>query len=148
MKRIPILLILILVLMHPAGKAAGNSEFPKLIDDLHSIATKTFRTEVSASAVKLPDRIEEGKSFTFCLKGQGGLEDIPDPFEAMEKMFCMNGWRYVPAYQADGHGSSSFAYEKGNRLCNIHVNIDSGCDDEETGHIASEFWFEIYCREK
>lgn len=148
MKRIPILLILILVLMHSAGQAAGNSEFPKLIDELHSMAAKTFRTEAGASAVKLPDRMEAGRSFTFCLKGQGSLEDIPDPSEAMESMFCMNGWRYVPAYQADGHGSSSFAYEKGNHLCNIHVNIDSSCDDEETGHVPSEFWFEIYCREK
>ncbi len=47
-------------------------------------------------------------------------------------------------YQADGHSSSSAAYEKGNHLCNIHVNIDSSCDDEETGPF-SEFWFEIYC---
>ncbi len=148
MKRIPILLILILISMHPAGKAAGDSEFPEWIDELHSIAAITFRTQVGASAVKLPDRIEDGRSFTVCLKGQGGLEDIPDPFAAMERMFCMNGWRYVPVYQADGHSSSSFAYEKGNHLCNIHVNIDSSCDDEETGHVPSEFWFEIYCREK
>ncbi|MDD4463839.1 MAG: hypothetical protein PHR86_06295 [Desulfobacterales bacterium] len=90
MKRIPILLILILVLMHSAGQAAGNSEFPKLIDELHSMAAKTFRTEAGASAVKLPDRMEAGRSFTFCLKGQGSLEDVPDPFATMESMFYMN----------------------------------------------------------
>jgi hypothetical protein len=98
--------------------------------------------------VKLSDNLEEGKYFTFCLKGNGSLGKTSDPFERMERMFSASNWRYIAKYQADGHGSSSFAYEKGNRLCNIYVNIDSSCEDEETGHVPSEFWFEIYCRDE
>ena len=30
----------------------------------------------------------------------------------------------------------------------ISIQIDSSCDDEEEGHVPSEFWFDIYCREK
>jgi hypothetical protein len=148
MKRILILLFLTLVLTDQASKAADNSEYPKWIHELLSVAVKTFQTEVSISHVKLPDNLEEGKYFTFCLKGNGTLGKTSDPFETMERMFTANNWKYVARYQADGHGSSSFAYEKEKRLCNIHVNIDSSCDDEETGHVPSEFWFEIYCRDK
>lgn len=148
MKRTVIPLLLILALFHPAGNAADNSESLKWIHELRSIAAKTFQAEVSVSSVKFPDSLEEGKYFIFCLKGKGSLRKVPDPFDTMERMFSVNNWGYVPRYQADGHGSSSFAYEKGNRFCNIYVNTDSSCDDEETGHIPSEFWFEIYCREK
>ena len=149
MKRISILpLFLVLALIPQASKAASNPEFPQWINELRSVTMKTFQTEVIVSPVKLPDALEEGRTFTVCLKGHGSLRNIPDPFEAMQRMFSMNSWRYVPRYQADGHGSSSFAYEKGNHLCNIHVNTDSSCDDEETGHVPSEFWLEIYCREK
>jgi hypothetical protein len=149
MKRTSIFLLLsILALFHQAGNAAGNSEFPQWIHDLRLLATKTLQTEVSTSPANLPDAREEGKLFLFCLKGHGSLREIPDPFETMERMFSKNSWKSVPRYQADGHGSSSFAYEKGDYLCNIYVNTDSSCDDEETGHIPSEFWFEIYCREK
>lgn len=148
MKRTAILLILIMALMHHASKAADNSEFPKWVHELRSVAIKTFQTEVNVSHVKLSDNLEEGKYFTFCLKGNGSLLKTSDPFETMERMFSASNWRYIARYQADGHGSSSFAYEKGNRLCNIYVNIDSSCDDEETGHVPSEFWFEIYCRDE
>ena len=148
MKRTAILLILILAFMHPASKAADNSEFPEWIHELRSVAVKTFQTEVSMYHVKLPDNLEEGKYFTFCLKGNGGLRKTSNPFEIMERMFSASNWRYIPRYQADGHGSSSFAYEKGKHLCDIHVNIDSSCDDEEAGHVPSKFWFEICCRDE
>ena len=148
MKKAYVLLFLLLILMHQAGKAADNSECPKWVYELHSIVTKTFQREVFLSQVKVPDRLEKGKYFIFCLSGNGSLEKTSDPFETMERMFTTNNWRYIPMYQADGHGSSSFAYENGNRLCNIFVNIDSSCDDEETGHVPSKFWFKIYCREK
>jgi hypothetical protein len=148
MKRMPILLFLFLAVMHQASKAADISKSPKWIHELHSIASKTFQTEVSVSQVKLPDSLEDGKYFMFYLKGNGSLRRIPDPFGTMERMFSASNWRYVPRYQADGHGSSSFAYEKGNCLCNISVVTDSSCDDEETGQVPSEFWFEIYCRDK
>ncbi len=148
MKRTAILLILILALMHQVSKAADNPGFPKWVHELRSVAVRTFQTEVNLSHVKLPDGLETGKFFTFCLKGNGSLEKTADPFEIMERMFSANAWRSVPRYQADGHGSSSFAYKKGNHLCNIHVHIDSSCDDEETGHVPSQYWFEIYCRDE
>jgi hypothetical protein len=66
----------------------------------------------------------------------------------MDELFFSDGWMPNERYQADGHGSSSFAYEKEKYLCLISVTIDSSCDDEEEGHIPNEFWFDIYCREK
>ena len=149
MKRVPFfLLFLILALMHQAGNAASNARFPEWIRELKSISVKTFQTEVSMSLVNLPDSIEKEKSFMFYLKGGGSLSNVPDPLKSMERMFSTDGWIYVPGYQADGHGSASFAYEKENHLCNVHVNINSSCDDEETDHVPGEFWFEIYCRDK
>jgi len=149
MKKISLyLLFLILLLMYPTGNADSNAEIPQWIQQLHSVVAESLQAEVSTSHARLPDRIAKGKTFMFCLKGHGSLEKIPDPFEAMEGIFRTNGWKYVPRYQADGHGSTVFAYERGDRLCEIRVNVDSACDDEETGHIPSEFWFEIYCRDK
>ncbi|HRV45135.1 MAG TPA: hypothetical protein P5208_07505, partial [Smithellaceae bacterium] len=148
MKRTAILLILILAFLPQVSEAANKSTFPKWVHELRSVVVKTFRTEVHVSHVKLPDPLEKGKHFTFCLKGNGSLGKTSDPFETMERMFSAHAWRAVPRYRADGHGSSSFAYEKGNRLCNIYVTIDSSCDDEETGHVPSKFWFEIYCRDE
>jgi hypothetical protein len=148
MKRTAFLLILILALMHQTSSASDNSEFPKWVHKLRLVAVKTFQTEVNVSHVKLSDNVEEGKYFPFQLYGKGSLRIIEDPFERMERMFSSRNWIYIPRYQADGHGSSSFAYQKGNRLCNIHITTDSSCDDEEMGHIPSEFRFEIYCRDE
>lgn len=150
MKKIFILKIILLILfsIHQVCRAAENTEFPKWINELRLNANRTLQTEVNVFNIKMPDHLKEGKYFLFCLKGEGGLEKVHDPFEAMDKMFSSRGWRYILEYQADGHGSSSFGYEKGNYFCNIYVNIDSSCDDEETGHVPSKFWFEIYCREK
>ena len=142
------LLFLMCALMHIVSHAADNFQFQPWVHELRSVATKTLQTEVAIYPAKLPDRLEEGRLFKFCMKGHGSLKKIPDPFETMERMFSMNGWKYVPRYQADGHGSSSFAYEKRDHLCNIYLNVDSSCNDEETGHVPSEFRFEIYCREK
>jgi len=148
MKKILIITLLILVSIIKISKAVENSEFPKWINELHSNAVKTLQVKVNISHINLPDSIEEGKYFVFCLKGEGKLKTIPDPFEAMHKMFSSNGWKCIIKYDADGPGSSSFAYEKGNYFCNILVETDSNCDDEETGHVPSKFRFEIYCREK
>jgi hypothetical protein len=41
-----------------------------------------------------------------------------------------------------------YTREKENHLCNNSVDIDSSCDDETTGHVPSEFRFEICSREK
>jgi len=46
----------------------------------------------------------------------------------------------------DVSSPDSFRF-KGKYFCLISVEIDSSCDDEEAGHIPSEFWFTIYCRE-
>lgn len=138
--------MLILALIHQVGGAAGGSDFPEWIHELRAVAVKTFRVEIDASNVKLPDNLEEGKHFVFCLKGNGSLAETPEPFETMHRMFSTNGWRSIKRYQADGHGSTSFAYEKSDRVCNIFISVDSSDDDEETGHIPSEYRFEIYCR--
>jgi len=148
MKKILILIFLILVSTNKTSNAIENLEFPKWINELHSNAIKTLQVEVNLSYINLPDRLEEGKYFVFCLKGEGSLKKVTDPFETMHKMFSSNDWKHILKYDADGHGSSSFAYKKGNYFCNISVGIDSSCDDEETGHVPSKFWFEIYCREK
>lgn len=128
--------------------ALENSEPPTWITECRSRMAKTFQTEVKLSRVHELDHLDEGKCFVFCLKGEGSLKKVPDPFAVMHKSFASANWKYIERYQADGHGSSSFAYRKENAFCNIFVNIDSDCDDEETGHRASKFWFEIYCREK
>ncbi|MDO9635144.1 MAG: hypothetical protein Q7J05_08950, partial [Paludibacter sp.] len=127
---------------------AENTEFPKWVNELRLNASKTLQTEVIATHINIPDNFREGKYFAFCLKGEGSLEKVINPFETIDKMFSSNDWKSILEYQADGHGSSSFAYEKGNYFCNIFVNIDSSCDDEKTNHIPSKFWIEIYCREK
>lgn len=142
------LLLLVSVSTNKASKAAGTPDFPNWIKELHSSAVKTLQVEVSMSHTNLPDRLAEGKYFVFCLKGEGRLEKVADPCETMRQMFASSGWKHILEYDADGHGSSSFAYRKGNYLCNISVETDSSCDDEETGHVPSKFWFEIDCREK
>ena len=134
--------------IHQRCKAAENREFPKWINELRLNAGKTLQTEVSVSRVNVPDPFGEGKYFLLCLKGEGSLKKVQDPIETVHRMFSSKGWKYIVKYQADGHGSSSFAYERGNHFCNIYVDTDSSCDDEETGYIPSRFWFEIYCREK
>lgn len=149
-KKIVILKIILLIpfSIQQTCKAAENTEFPKWINELRLNANKTLLTEVNVSRVNIPDRLKEGKCFLFCLKGDGSLKKVHAPIETTHKMFSSNGWKYIVEYQADGHGSSSFAYEKRNYFCNISVGIDSSCDDEETGHVPGKFWFEIYCREK
>jgi hypothetical protein len=141
-----ILNILVLILL--SCKAAENTEFPQWINELRLNTSKTLQTEVNAIHINIPDDFREGENFVFCLKGEGSLEKVMDPFETIDRMFSSNGWKDIAEYQADGHGSSSFAYEKGDYFCNIFANIDSSCDDEETGHIPGKFWVEIYCREK
>lgn len=146
MKRTVVLNLILLVLL--SGMAAANTDVPEWVNDLRLYANKTLQTKVDLSTAHMPDRPQEGKYFIFLLKGEGSLEKVPDPFAAIEHMFITKGWKYVAEYQADGHGGSSFAYEHEKSFCNIHMHIDSSCDDEETGHVPSMFWFDIYCREK
>lgn len=127
-------------------KPAEKSEFPKWINELRSYTSNTLQTQVNATHINLPDNLKEGKYFLYCLKGEGSLEKVKDPFETINKMFLSDVWKYVVEYLADGHGSSSFGYEKGNHFCNIFVNIDSS-DDDKANHKPSKFWIEIYCRD-
>lgn len=140
--------LLILIVVHQTYAVAGNANLPKWVNDLHLKINQTFQIQAKTSSVKEPDRIEQNAYFSFCLQGNGSLEKVTDPFEEMNKLFLSDGWKTNERYQADGHGSSSFAYEKEKYLCLISVTIDSSCDDEEHGHVPSKFWFEIYCREK
>jgi len=149
-KILPISMIslLILIVVHQTYAVEGNANLPKWVNDLHLKINQTFQLQAKTSSVKEPDRIEQNEYFSFCLQGNGYLEKVPDPFGEMNKLFLSDGWKTNERYQADGHGSSSFAYEKEKYFCLISVTIDSSCDDEEQGHVPSEFWFAIYCREK
>jgi hypothetical protein len=149
-KVLPISLIALLILMavNQIYAVAENIKLPIWFSELHVKINQTFQLHAKSSSVKEPDGIEQDESFSFCLKGNGSLEKVPEPFQKMDKLFLSDGWKPNERYQADGHGSSSFAYEKEKYLCLISVTIDSSCDDEEQGHVPSEFWFEIYCREK
>jgi hypothetical protein len=139
--------LLILILVHHPGAAAENKIIPKWVSELKARINQTFRLQAKASAVKESDPFEKNKYFSFHLKGNGHLDNVSDPFEKMERLFLADGWKTNDRYQADGHGSSSFAYEKDKYFCLISIQVDSSCDDEEEGHVPSEFWFEIYCRE-
>jgi hypothetical protein len=145
---VSIIPLLILIVVQPIYGIAEDTNFPKWISELHSKISQTFKIQVTNSHIKQPDRLEKNKYFLFCLQGEGSLEKVPDPFKEIDKLFFSEGWKINERYQADGHGASSFAYEKENYFCNIFINTDSSCNDEETGHVPSKFWFEIYCREK
>ena len=125
----------------------GGTGFPEWINHLCSDITQAFHVQANTSSVKEPDPLEHNAYFSFSIQGHGSLERTPEPFEAMQKMFVARDWKPNERYQADGHGSSSLAYEKGPYFCLVSVAIDSSCDDEE-GHVPSEYWFSVSCRER
>ena len=85
-----------------------------------------------------------GKKYTVLrLQGEGSLKKVSDPFMVMSKLFLSNGWKEDMQYDADGHGSSSIAYRKETYFCIASVLIDASCDDEETGHVPTKFWFSM-----
>lgn len=140
--------LFILFTTHLLHLNAEDADFPQWVRELQLDIVKFVQTEVNLSAINEPDRLEENEYYVFSLKGYGSLEKVRDPFTIMHEFFLSDGWKKNMQYQADGHGSSSFAYEKESHFCLISVQIDSSCDDEEIGHVPSKFWFEIYCREK
>jgi hypothetical protein len=144
---IGIISLLILIGVYQTGAVAADKNLPRWINKLQARINQTFQLQVKASVVKEPDPFEKDQYFLFHLKGNGYLKIVPDPFETMERLFLADGWKTNDRYQADGHGSASFAYQKNKYFCLISIQIDSSCDDEEEGHVPSEFWFEIYCRE-
>jgi hypothetical protein len=143
-----IISLVILIAVHRTYVFSGNTGFPEWVNEMQSKINQTFHIHAKTSSVREPDRIKPNEYFSFCIQGNGYLHEVSDPFEAMEKLFLSDGWKTIERYQADGHESSSFAYEKEKHFCLISVAIDSACDDEGEGHVPSKFWFEVYCREK
>jgi len=127
--------------------AAEIQDLPQWVNELRSNAAKVFHAEVKTSLTNQLDYIDGKEYSVLRLQGEGSLKKVSDPFMVMRKLFLSNGWKEDMRYAADGHGSSSFAYRKGTCFCIASVLIDSGCDDEETGHVPSKFWFSIDCRE-
>lgn len=145
---ISIISLLMLIAGHQTCAAGENKDSPEWVNELLSKINQTFQVQARSSSVREPDRLKPNVYFSFQIQGNGYLEKVPDPFEAMDKLFLSDGWKSNERYQADGHGSSSFAYEKEKHFCLISVQIDSACDDEEVGHVPTEFQFTIHCREK
>ena len=100
----------------------------------------TFNLQTQLS--EKPDVLEKNGYLPFCMKGKGSLLRTPDPVAKMHKHFLSNGWKANDRFAADGHGSSSFVYEKEKHHCRILVEID------EAGTVPRTFGFEIYCREE
>ena len=149
-KILPLSLISLVILgaAYPVNAWAGYTGFPEWVQRLQSQMNQAFHIQAKISSAREPDRIHPDEYFSSCIEGHGSLEKTPGPFEEMDTVFLADGWKPNEQYQADGHGSSSFAYEKEKYLCLISVGIDSACDDEEVGHVPSEYWFTIYCKEK
>ena len=126
---------------------AEEIDLPPWVDKLQSKVGRSFHTKVEISRINELDYIERKKYPVIRLQGEGSLKKVSDPFEVMRMLFISNGWKEDWKYGADGHGSSSIAYRKGNCFCIVSVRIDSNCDDDETGHVPSVFWFSIDCRE-
>lgn len=149
MRRIlPVIVLLLTVLSaQRMCLAAEIQDLPQWVNELRSNAGQAFHAKVKTSLTNQQDYIEGKEYSVLQLQGEGSLKKVSDPFMVMRKLFLSNGWKEDLQYAADGHGSSSFAYRKETYFCIASVLIDSGCDDEETGHVPSKFWFSIDCRE-
>lgn len=127
--------------------AAEIRDLPQWVNELRSNASRAFHTKVKTFCTNKRDYVD-GKEYTvFQLQGEGNLKEVQDPFEVMRKLFLSDSWKEDLQYTADGHGSSSIAYRKETYFCIASVRIDSSCDDKETDHVPSKFWFSIDCRE-
>jgi hypothetical protein len=146
-----ILLVIVLSLTILAAQitclAAEPRDLPQWVNELRSNAGRAFYTKVKTSRTNQRDYVDGEEYTVLRLQGQGSLKEVSDPFIVMRKLFLSNGWKEESQYAADGHGSSSIAYLKETYFCIASVRIDSSCDDEETGHVPSKFWFSIDCRE-
>ena len=97
--------------------AEDVSNHPVWINGLKASISKTLQTEIFLSLTNAPDHLKPDKYFQFHLKGEGGVSEVPDPFQALHNVFQSDGWIYVLEYQADKHGGGSFGYKKENYLC-------------------------------
>ena len=149
MRRINIVAIISLILLTAqiTYLSAENRDFQHWMNELRSNASRIFQAEIRTLYAKEGERVDARKQNQFRLQGEGSLKKVPDPFALMHKLFLPNGWLEDLHYAADGHGSSSTAYRKETNLCITSVTIDSSCDDQETGHVPSKFWFSIDCQE-
>ena len=141
------ILLVTLLAARTAYLAEEVQELPPWVNELRSNAGQAFHSIVELARINTRDDVEGKEYAVIRLQGEGQLEKISDPFEAMEKLYLSNGWKADSRYAADGHGSCSLAYRKKTYICITSVWIDSGCDDGETGHIPSKFWFSIDCRD-
>lgn len=149
-RRIFLVIILLLTLLSSQITYLGAEikGLPLWVDELQSNVRQAFHTKVEMSRINEQDYIEGREYSVIRLQGEGSLKKVSDPFEAIRKLFpAANDWKEDLQYSADGHGSSSFAFRKETYFCIVSVWIDSSCDDKETGHIPSKFWFSIDCRE-
>ena len=147
MRRIFSVIILSLTLLSQITYLGAEIKgLPPWVDELQSNVSRAFHTKVEMSRINERDYIEGREYSVIKLQGEGSLKKVSDPFEVTHKLYLSNGWKEDLQYAADGHGSSSFAYRKKTYFCITSVWIDSSCDDEETGHIPSKFWFSIDCR--
>ena len=149
MRRIFLVIVLSLTVLSAqiTYLAAEIRDLPQWVNELRSNASQAFHTKVKTFRTNKRDYVD-GKEYTvFRLQGEGNLKEVQDPFEVMRKLFLSDGWKKDLQYAADGHGSSSIAYRKETYFCIASVRIDSSCDDKETDHVPSKFWFSIDCRE-
>jgi hypothetical protein len=140
--------VLIAVAAALPGLSSGQgAELPSWVSDLKREAAQALQVEMSVTRATGQDCLDGKEYAVIRLEGEGSLKGTVDPFETMEKLFSSGGWKQVPEYSADSHGSSSSGYQKEGHFCLVSMQIDSCCDDEETGYIPSKFWFSIDCRE-
>lgn len=140
------LLIFLLTIQTPY-LGAEIKNLPSWVDELQSNVAQVLHTTIECSPVNTRDYVAGKEHTAIRLQGQGSLKEISDPFELIQKMFLSKGWKQDWRYAADGHGSSSIAYRKGNHFCMVSIWTDSSCDDEDSEHVASVFWFYLDCRE-
>ncbi|NJD55145.1 MAG: carboxypeptidase regulatory-like domain-containing protein [Nitrospirae bacterium] len=106
------------------------------------IGRMNYALELQTQLSEKPDVLEGNGYLPFCIKGKGSLIRTPDPVGKMHVFFLQSGWRANDRFVGDGHGSSSFVYEKEKHHCRILIEID------EAGTVPRKFGFEIYCREE
>ena len=128
--------------------SAEIQDIPQWVNEVRSNISRAFQTTVETSLANRRDHFDRKEYSVFRLHGEGSLKKVSDPFKAMHKLFhAANGWNEDLRYSADGHGSSSFAFQKETHFCIASVWIDSSCEDNETGPVPSLFWFSLDCRE-
>jgi hypothetical protein len=116
-----------------------ESDIPAWARELLRRINYTFSLQTQLS--ERPDVLEKSDYLPFRMKGKGSLIRTSDPVAKMDDLFRSNGWKANDRYVADGHGSSSFVYEKEEHNCRILFDIDG------VGTVPRNYGFEIHCWE-